>query len=121
MFFGLAGLATVAWMAGEGKNASDLQVSFYCALAAAVFGFAFVNPSVTALVSKRSDPHRQGEVLGVNQSFAALGRILGPFIGLILFNLGFSHTLPYLAGVVTLIVVVTLLPRIRGEDKEKKS
>jgi DHA1 family tetracycline resistance protein-like MFS transporter len=113
MFFGLAGLAAVAWMAGEGKDATQLQVSFYCSLAAAVFGFAFVNPSVSALVSKRSDPSRQGEVLGVNQSFAALGRILGPLIGLILFDLGLSHTLPYLAAVVTLVVVVLLLPRIK--------
>ncbi len=121
MFLGLAGLATVAWMAGEGKDADNLQISFFCALAAAVFGFAFVNPSVTALVSRRSDPQRQGEVLGVNQSFAALGRILGPFIGLILFNLGFSHTLPYLAGVVTLVVVVMLLPRIRKNDHRKES
>jgi MFS family permease len=116
MFLGLAGLAAVAWMAGEGKNAAGLQVSFYCSLAAAVFGFAFVNPSVSALVSKRSDPGRQGEVLGVNQSFAALGRILGPLIGLILFDLGLSHTLPYLAAVVTLVVVVLLLPRIRRTD-----
>lgn len=116
MFIGLAGLATVAWMAGEGKEAANLKVSFYCALAAAVFGFAFVNPSVTALVSKRSDPRRQGEVLGVNQSFAALGRILGPLAGLILFNLGLSHTLPYLAGVATLIVVVMLVPRIHQRE-----
>lgn len=113
MFLGLAGLATVAWMASENPDSSHFQFSFYASLAASVFGFAFVNPSVAALVSKRSDPGRQGEVLGVNQSFAALGRILGPLIGLILFNLGLSHTLPYLAAVVTLIVVVMLLPRIK--------
>jgi DHA1 family tetracycline resistance protein-like MFS transporter len=116
MLLGLAGLAAVAWMAGQGKDVSTLEVSFYCALAVSVFGFAFVNPSVTALVSKRSDPGRQGEVLGVNQSFASLGRILGPLIGLILFKLGLSHTLPYLAGVATLIVVVLLLPRVRGKE-----
>ena len=116
MLFGLAGLGAVAWMASASSDASRLQVSFYCAIAAAVFGFAFVNPSVSALVSKRSDPNRQGEVLGVNQSFAALGRILGPFIGLILFDLGLSHTLPYLAAVATLIVVVLLLPRIQQRN-----
>ena len=118
MFLGLAGLAAVAWMAGEGKDAGTLKVSFYCACAAAVSGFAFVNPSVSSLVSRRSDPGRQGEVLGVNQSFAAMGRILGPLIGLVLFGLGLSHTLPYLAAVATLIVVVMLLPRIREARKE---
>jgi DHA1 family tetracycline resistance protein-like MFS transporter len=113
MFFGLAGLATVAWLAGEGHDPDRLKVLFYFACAVAVFGFAFVNPSITALVSKRSDPTRQGEALGVNQSFASLGRILGPLIGLILFFAGFAHTLPYFAGVLTLILVVMLLPRIK--------
>jgi DHA1 family tetracycline resistance protein-like MFS transporter len=113
MFLGLGGLAAVAWTASQYPDASGLQGGFYTSLAASVFGFAFVNPSVSALVSKRSDPGRQGEVLGVNQSFAALGRILGPLVGLILFDVGLSHTLPYLAAVVTLIVVVMLLPRIR--------
>ncbi len=116
MFLGLAGLGTVAALVGRDGNTSELRVGFYSALACAVFGFAFMNPSVAALVSKRSDPRRQGEVLGVNQSFSALGRILGPLIGLILFDLGLSHTLPYLAGVVTLIGVVLLLPRIKGSE-----
>lgn len=115
MLFGLCGLALVAWMAGEGREAGQLKASFYCACTAAVFGFAFVNPSVSALVSRRSDPGRQGEVLGVNQSFASLGRILGPFIGLVLFNLGLSHTLPYLAAVLTLVVVILMLPRIHAK------
>src|SRR5262249_35760605 len=38
----------------------------------AVTGFAFLNPSIHSLVSRRSDPAKQGEVLGVNQSAAAL-------------------------------------------------
>ena len=46
---------------------------------------------------------RQGEVLGVNQSFASLGRILGPFLGSILFQLHESHTLPYAAAVLVLV------------------
>jgi MFS family permease len=79
-----------------------------------VIGFAFVNPSVSALVSKRSDPARQGEVLGVNQSFASLGRILGPFLGSVLFQAEPSRTLPYLAAVVTLLAVAALLPKIKG-------
>ena len=57
-------------------------------MSVAVIGFAFVNPSVSALVSKRADPARQGEVMGVNQSFASLGRILGPFLGSVLFQAG---------------------------------
>ena len=59
---------------------------FFVALALAVVGFAFLTPSAQALISKRSDPARQGEVLGVNQSFSALARILGPVIGVVLFE-----------------------------------
>ena len=79
-------------------------------------GFAFVTPSVPALVSKRSDPARQGEVLGVNQSFASLGRILGPFLGSVLFQAHGSRTLPYLAAVLTLLAVAALLPKVRKSD-----
>jgi len=37
---------------------------FLISLAVSVFGFAFMTPSVQALISRRSDPARQGEVLG---------------------------------------------------------
>ena len=43
---------------------------------APTIGAPFLTPSVQALISRRSDPERQGEVLGVNQSFSALARIL---------------------------------------------
>jgi predicted MFS family arabinose efflux permease len=82
-------------------------------MAVSVVGFAFVNPSVSALVSKKADPARQGEVLGVNQAFASLGRILGPLLGSVLFQAGVSNTLPYLAAAGLLVAVLSLLPRIR--------
>ena len=113
-FIGLCGMGAVAY--GTSHQVGWLKPVFYLSVTVAVTGFAFVNPSVSALVSKRSDPTRQGEVLGVNQSFAALGRILGPFLGLTLFGLHPSRTLPYLAAVLTLAVVVLLLPRIRSKS-----
>jgi predicted MFS family arabinose efflux permease len=58
---------------------------------------------------------RQGEVLGVNQSFASLGRILGPFAGSMLFAMHATHTLPYIVAVVVLALVAALLPRL-GHD-----
>jgi MFS family permease len=79
----------------------------------AVAGFACVNPSVSALISRRTDPERQGEVLGVNQSFASLGRILGPLAGSLLFDVHPSHTLPFVAAVAVLGVVFAILPRLR--------
>lgn len=114
---GMAALGVLAWLvhqdvvAGQAASAT-LRWLFYAASAAAVAGFAFVNPSVSALISKRADPARQGEVLGVNQSFASLGRILGPFAGSLLFTAHPSRTLPYAAAVATLLVVAALVPRI---------
>lgn len=119
MILGLAGLAIVAFVVwgqrDEGRTVEvrQLKFAFYLAMSIAVVGFAFVNPSVSALVSKRSDPSRQGEVMGVNQSFASLGRILGPFLGSVLFQIGASHILPYVAAVGLLLIVAALLPWIR--------
>jgi MFS family permease len=117
MILGLAGVGIVAWaLCGRGTPmaAADGWVKplFYSASAIAVAGFAAVNPSVSALISKRADPARQGEVLGVNQSFASLGRIIGPFMGSILFAATPSHTLPFVAAVVILGLVALLVPRL---------
>jgi MFS family permease len=117
MFLGLGSLGGLAFAAYTMKASPDavggLTVYFYFALAVAVTGFAFVNPSVSSLVSKRADPARQGEVQGVSQSFASLGRILGPFLGSILFWEHPSRVLPYAAAAGTLILVGMLLPVIR--------
>ena len=51
--------------------------------------------------------------MGVNQAFASLGRILGPFLGSVLFQAAPSRTLPYLAAVGLLLVVAALLPRVK--------
>ena len=112
LIVGLGGLGAVAYMAST-TDPPPLKVGFYLAMSLAVVGFAFVNPSISALVSKNADPSRQGEVIGVNQSFASLGRILGPFLGSILFQLHVSHTLPYAAAVLVLVLVMGLLPRIK--------
>jgi len=114
MILGLGGVGLVAWAVHGGATARGwpLDKLFYAAAALAVAGFAFVNPSVSALISKSADADRQGEVLGVNQSFASLGRILGPFVGSMLFAMNVAHTLPYVAAVAVLVFVATLLPRL---------
>jgi DHA1 family tetracycline resistance protein-like MFS transporter len=115
MILGLGGLGLVAWLVCGGVRPADrlMMGVFYAAAAVAVAGFACVNPSVSALISRRSDPSRQGEVLGVNQAFSSLGRILGPFLGSVLFAAHPSHTLPFVAAVLVLCGVAGLLPRIR--------
>jgi DHA1 family tetracycline resistance protein-like MFS transporter len=117
MLVGLAGLAAVAWLHGSVDVAQWLKPLFYASVTVAVTGFAFVNPSVTALVSRRADPHRQGEVLGVNQSCSALGRILGPFVGSAVFFLTPSRVLPFAVAAGVMVIVILLLPRIKNKKQ----
>lgn len=115
MILGLGGVGLVAWLACTAASPADgLSRWLYVASAVSVTGFAFVNPSVSALISRHAGAQRQGEVLGVNQSFASLGRILGPFAGSLLFSLSPTRTLPFVAAVATLVLVATLLPRLRS-------
>jgi predicted MFS family arabinose efflux permease len=116
MLIGLGGLAAVAYggrLLTPSGGPSMLKNLFYLSVTVAVVGFAFVNPSVSALISKRADPARQGEVLGVNQSFSALGRILGPFLGTVLFWQHDSRVLPYALAVALLVGVIALLPQAK--------
>jgi MFS family permease len=116
MILGLGGMGVVAWLVYRDAGAPIppvLEKVFYAVAAVSVVGFAFVNPSVSALISRSADPERQGEVLGVNQSFASLGRILGPFAGSMLFAMHPSRTLPYAAAIATLCLVAALLPRTK--------
>jgi MFS family permease len=117
MFLGLVGLAAVAMSSQE---LSTRGPAYFVALALGVIGFAFMTPSIQALISKRSDPDRQGEVLGVNQSFSALARILGPFIGPILFKVESSHVLPYVGSAVLLALVMLLLTKVRPDESDLK-
>jgi MFS family permease len=111
MFLGLVGLAAVAMAGPSGLR----QTMFFLALAAGVIGFAFLTPSAQALISKRTDPARQGEVLGVNQSCSAMARILGPVTGVVLFKAESTHVFPYLASAVLLAIVLGLLRKV-GRD-----
>lgn len=113
MFFGLVQLAGVAATATMSELADVRLVWFLESLGMAVFGFAFINPSLAGLISRHSDPNRQGEILGVNQSFSALARILGPLIGNFLFALESSHLLPYATAAGLLAIIFLFLPKVK--------
>jgi MFS family permease len=84
-------------------------------IAILVTGFALMTPSVQALISKRADPSRQGEILGANQSASALARILGPALGSSLFFLDRAHILPYALGAALMAVVFWLTLQLRQD------
>jgi DHA1 family tetracycline resistance protein-like MFS transporter len=67
-----------------------------------VTGFALMTPSLQSLISRRSDPARQGGILGVSQSTSSLARVVGPLIAVPLFFQ--SPPLPYWAAMVIMAV-----------------
>lgn len=90
-----------------------------------VVGFAFVNPSLQSLLSRRSRADEQGGVLGLGQSVASLARILGPVVGIRLF--AYRPDAPYFAaaGVMAIavfaIVWVSRHGRDAGESKPRST
>jgi MFS family permease len=115
MALGLILASLLAWLAYRDVLAHGLSVLVWAlpVVTVAVIGFAFLTPSVQALISRRSDPAKQGEILGVNQSASALARIFGPFVGLSLFKLEPSHVVPYALGALLLVLVFSITLRIR--------
>jgi MFS family permease len=115
MAVGLAGAVGVLLLRNREETSDPIFVLALLVMTLAVIGYACITPSVQALISLRTDPARQGEILGVNQSGAALARILGPFVGLSLFDLSLNHVLPYVLGVGVTAVVFLLTLRIRND------
>ncbi len=114
MGLGVLSLGGVTYIAvNEMAGFETLLTVQLVSLTLAVVGFAFLTPSAQALISRRSDPARQGEILGVNQSASALARILGPILGLTLYFATTTHMLPYLFGAALLLLMLPLIPRIR--------
>jgi MFS family permease len=69
------------------------------------FANGCITPAITSLISQAAAKNEQGQVLGMNQSFGSLARVIGPVLGGILYDLHFG--LPYAGG--ALIMVLTFL------------
>ena len=97
--------------------------------AGVALGNSLVNPSINGLVSRSTDPHRQGRVLGLMQAAASLGRCAGPLAGGWLLTLNPRHTLdfgkaPFWCGSLLLLVallLVTIAPVRYPALRERKA
>jgi MFS family permease len=115
-----------AGMVALGTGAlSDQRALIMAAVVVAVVGFAFVTPSVQALVSRRASAARQGEVLGVNQAASAIARILGPVLGMVLYkssdltariSADISIALPFFASAGLMLVALAFSLSLRQAD-----
>jgi MFS family permease len=93
-----------------------------------VSGFAFMTPSLNSLLSRWTDPTKQGGILGIGQSMSSLGRILGPLAGVPLVeNRALAETLGVTAaelplflaaGMMTVGLALIVIASSRGRDFE---
>ncbi|PQO36433.1 MFS transporter [Blastopirellula marina] len=88
----------------------------YFSLAIIVSGFAFVTPSLNSLLSRRTDPEKQGGILGLAQSVNSMARIIGSGLGIPLLKI--AMTLPaYVAAALMAVGVVLVIAAARsGKD-----
>ena len=80
---------------------------FFAAVIVEVTGFALITPSINSLLSRRTDPHQQGGILGLGQTAGALARILGPVVGIRLFYV--DPAWPYAAASGLMFVALGLI------------
>ena len=88
----------------------------FVALGIVTTGFAFMQPSLLALLSRRSNPEQQGVIMGVGQSVSSLARIIGSGIGIPLLTIHLN--LPYFVaiGLMTCGVLVIICGGRSGND-----
>ncbi len=70
-------------------------------------GYGLASPSIASLISRGTERHLQGEVLGVNQSALSLARICGPLMAGFIYQM-LAPAAVYATGAVIAIVALAL-------------
>jgi MFS family permease len=87
-------------------------------VAVTVSGIGFLAPSMQSLISRRSDPSKQGGIMGLGDSISTLARICGMSCGIILFykkaDLPFWTAAVMMSGALCLVLAAVR----RGKDFE---
>jgi MFS family permease len=109
----MLGFALLVWASRAGELSLLMIAS-----AIEVTGFALMTPSLQSLISRRSDPAKQGGILGVSQSTSSLARVVGPLIAVPLFFQSPAEALPYWAalGIMAIATAIFLLFARHGQD-----
>jgi MFS family permease len=103
-------VALAAGLAPLGSSGSHGSLLILIALVA--IGYGLASPSVATLISRSSERHVQGEVLGINQSALSIARIFGPVVGTAAYAMA-GPAAPYLGGALVTMVAMILT---RGID-----
>jgi len=103
---GIAGLAAGTLMVVWVDNVPMMGLSILFTATS----FAMINPSLVSLISRATSAEHQGLTLGAAQSLAALGRVLGPLLGGLLYET-VGMDAPYLVGGVLLLLTLVIFYR----------
>ncbi len=98
----IAGFGMIVVAIGQGS-----PPLLFAALGIVVVGFALMQPNLNSLLSRRTDPDRQGMILGVGQSVSSLARILGAALGIPLLRI--DSTVPYYSAAILMAVGLLLV------------
>lgn len=95
-------------------------VTFTLVVVCLSLGIGIHNPSVTSLISRNTSKNEQGQMLGINQSFSALARVIAPLWAGFLYDYFGTHFTLWSAGL--LIYVTTGLGiRLRKQHLTQSS
>lgn len=102
------------------KATQDQEVRLLMgALAIVVAGFGFMMPSLNSFISRRSDPEKQGGILGIGQSMNSLARILGSALGIPLLKLNILAPFAFSAGMMVLGLLLVIFASRGGKDYQE--
>ncbi|QDU74094.1 Tetracycline resistance protein, class B [Bremerella volcania] len=85
-------------------------------LAVVVAGFGFMMPSLNSFISRRSDPDKQGGILGIGQSVNSLARIIGSALGIPLLKLNIVAPFVISAIIMGLGLLLVIVASRSGKD-----
>lgn len=90
------------------------------ALGVITAGAGLMQPNLNSLLSRRSDPEKQGAIMGVGQSVNSLARILGAGLGIPMLKI--AMTLPYYVcmGLMSLGLLLVLVAARVGRDYRQR-
>lgn len=83
-------------------------------------GSGILQPLLLSMISKYSPDNEQGEILGINQSFSSMARVLGPLWGGFAYEfIGYQY--PFLTGgFFTLVTLILALVFLKNLDKKEE-
>ncbi len=110
----VVGFASLSWAVQSQKLAA-----VFSALFVIVIGYACLQPSLYALLSRWSDPKTQGAALGVGQSASAMGRILGALFSIPLIRIAAYVPALVSAAAMAIALVAILLACRYGRDYQE--